>query len=79
MTSQLDFSLFTLRSSLKYALHSSLKKLQVVTCIFITFIIIRAKKIKYPYKVHIFFYLRIYEKFTKQLVTLSPQAVKKRV
>mgnify|MGYP005798406347 CR=1 FL=1 len=26
-----------------------------------------------------FFYLRIYEKFTKQPVTLSPQAVKKRV
>ena len=35
------------------------------------------EKIKYPYKVHIFFYLRIYEKFTNQLVTLSPQAVKK--
>ena len=49
-----------------------------MTCTFITFIIIRAKKIKYPYKVHIFFYLRIYEKFTKQLVTLSPQAAKKR-
>ena len=78
MTSQLDFSLFTLRSSLKYALHSSLKKLQVVTGTFITFIIIRAKKIKYPYNVHIFFYLRIYKKFTNQLVTLSPQAAKKR-
>ena len=46
-----------------------------MTCTFITFIIIRAKKIKYPYKVHIFFYLRIYEKFTNLLVTLSPQAV----